>query len=67
MVSGGFLTALSPALRRQLHTRAVLRWPVGVEQVVLESPWLDLLVMTVMFIVCFVAGTALFVRHERNR
>lgn len=36
-------------------------------QVVLESPWLDLLVMTVMFVVCFVAGTTLFVRHERNR
>lgn len=36
-------------------------------QVVLESPWLDLLVMTVMFVVCFVAGTILFVRHERNR
>jgi hypothetical protein len=29
--------------------------------------WLDLLVMTVMFVVCFVAGTILFVRHERNR
>lgn len=36
-------------------------------QVVLESPLLDLLVMTVMFIICFVAGTILFVRHERNR
>jgi ABC-2 type transport system permease protein len=35
--------------------------------VVLESPWLDLLVMVVMFVVCFVAGTILFVRHERNR
>lgn len=36
-------------------------------QVVLESPWLDLLVMVVMFAICFVAGTMLFVRHERNR
>lgn len=36
-------------------------------QVVLESPWLDLLVMVVMFVICFVAGTILFVRHERNR
>lgn len=36
-------------------------------QVVLENPWLDLLVMAVMFVVCFVAGTILFVRHERNR
>ena len=36
-------------------------------QVVLESPWLDLAVMVVMFLVCFVAGTILFVRHERNR
>lgn len=36
-------------------------------QVVLENPWLDLLVMSVMFVVCFVAGTTLFVRHERNR
>lgn len=36
-------------------------------QVVLENPWLDLLVMGVMFLVCFVAGTVLFVRHERNR
>jgi ABC-2 type transport system permease protein len=36
-------------------------------QVVLENPWIDLLVMAVMFVVCFVAGTTLFVRHERNR
>ncbi len=36
-------------------------------QVVLESPWLNLLVMGVMFVVCFVVGTTLFVRHERNR
>lgn len=36
-------------------------------QVVLESPWIDLLVMGVMFVVCFIAGTTLFVRHERNR
>ena len=36
-------------------------------QVVLESPWIDLLIIAVMFVVCFVAGTTLFVRHERNR
>ncbi|HEU5378568.1 MAG TPA: ABC transporter permease [Ktedonobacteraceae bacterium] len=36
-------------------------------QVVLESPVIDLLVMVVMFLVCFIAGTTLFVRHERNR
>jgi ABC-2 type transport system permease protein len=36
-------------------------------QVVLESPWVDLLVSVAMFLVCFVAGTILFVRHERNR
>lgn len=36
-------------------------------QVVLESPWIDLSVSVVMFLVCFIAGTLLFVRHERNR
>ncbi len=36
-------------------------------QVVLESPWIDLIVSVVMFLVCFIAGTLLFVRHERNR
>lgn len=36
-------------------------------QVVLENPWIDLLVSVVMFLVCFIAGTILFVRHERNR
>lgn len=36
-------------------------------QVVLESPVIDLLVMVVIFLVCFIAGTTLFVRHERNR
>jgi ABC-2 type transport system permease protein len=36
-------------------------------QVVLENPWIDLIVSVVMFLVCFIAGTLLFVRHERNR
>ena len=36
-------------------------------QVVLESPWINLLIMASMFVVFFVAGTTLFVRHERNR
>lgn len=33
----------------------------------LTTCWLYLLVMGVMFVVCFVEGTTLFVRHERNR
>jgi ABC-2 type transport system permease protein len=36
-------------------------------QVVLESPWIDLIVSLAMFLVCFIVGTWLFVRHERNR
>jgi ABC-2 type transport system permease protein len=36
-------------------------------QVVLESPWIDLSVSLAMFLVCFIVGIWLFVRHERNR
>jgi len=36
-------------------------------QVVLESPWIDLTVSVLMFLVFFITGTLLFVRHERNR
>jgi ABC-2 type transport system permease protein len=37
------------------------------DQVVLESPWIDLTVSVIMFLLCFIVGTLLFVRHERNR
>jgi ABC-2 type transport system permease protein len=50
-------------------TRGVyyLGQPVTYQKVVLALPGVNLLIMTVMFVVFLVAGTLLFVRSERNK
>jgi ABC-2 type transport system permease protein len=41
--------------------------PATSQQTVLLSPWVDLLVMTSMFVLFLIGGTLLFVRSERNK